>query len=88
MKASKLGVPVTKEGLSWEILGKRISYHVARSAVHEDHFASSNTVAKSVDSEVDVFGPFTMNRIHGHETACTVVLVQGSRGSLRESQVS
>ena len=63
MKATKLNVPMTKESIHREILGKRVSNHVARGAVNQDNLTSGDTLTQSVNAEVNVLGTLTVYRV-------------------------
>ncbi len=87
MKTSELNIPVTEERFGWQILGERISNHVARCTIHKNNFPSSDTIAECMNTKINVLGAFPVNGVLRHEAARTIVLVQGSWRELREGKV-
>ena len=63
VQATKLNIPMTKEGFGRKALGERVSDHVTRRTVNENNFTSSHSVAKSMNAKVNVLGTFSVNRI-------------------------
>jgi hypothetical protein len=87
MKTSELDIPVTEERFCWQILGERISNHVARCTIHKNNFPNSDTIAECMNTKINVLGAFPVNGVLRHEAARPIVLVQGSWRELREGEV-
>jgi hypothetical protein len=71
-----LKVVVADEGICRQVLGKQISYQVARGTVDKTNNSSRHTITKRVNTIVNVFRVFSLNLILRHDPASAVVLIK------------
>jgi hypothetical protein len=71
-----LNVAVADEGIGQQILGKLISYHVARGKDNKENNSSRHTNTKRVNTIVNMFRGFSLNWVLRHDPAGAVVIIK------------